>query len=67
MAWHLFFCVRHRWKKGLFFFFFFLLRCYIQLSGVIVAEQSLHSAQLPGFSNQGFKTFHTIRVHYTVL
>ena len=43
------------------------LRCHIQLSGVIAAEQSIHSAQLPGFRNQGFKTFHTIRVHHTVL
>ena len=43
------------------------LRCYIQLSGVIAVERSLRSAQLPGFSNQGFKTFHIIRVHYTVL
>ena len=33
----------------------------------MAAEQSLHSTQLPGFSNQGFKTFHTIRVHDTVL
>ena len=36
------------------------LRYYIQLSGVIAAEWSLRSTQLPGFSNQGFKTFHTI-------
>ena len=38
------------------------LRCYIQLSGLIVVEQSLRmpSTQLLGFSNQGFKTFHTI-------
>ena len=43
------------------------LRCYIQLSGVIAAEQSLRSAQLPSFSNQGFKTFHIIHVHHTVL
>ena len=42
------------------------LRCLIQLSGVIAAEQSMRSAQLPGFSNQGFKIFHTIRVHHTV-
>ena len=42
------------------------LRCLIQLSGVIAAEQSMRSAQLPGFSNQGFKTFHTIRMHHTV-
>ena len=43
------------------------LRCYIQLSGVIAAERSLHSAQVPGFSNQGFKISHTLRVHHTVL
>ena len=43
------------------------LRCYIQLSGVIAAERSLRNAQLPGFSNQGFKTFHTIHMHHTVL
>ena len=43
------------------------LRCHIQLSGVIAAEQSMRSAQLPGFSNQGFNTFRTIRVHHTVL
>ena len=43
------------------------LRCYIQLSGVIAAERSLRSAQLPGYSNQSFKTFQTICVHHTVL
>ena len=41
--------------------------CYIQMSGVISAEQRLRSAQLPDFSNQGFKTFHIIRMHHTVL
>ena len=40
---------------------------YIQLSGVIAAEPSLRSAQLSGISDQGFKTFHTICVHHTVI
>ena len=43
------------------------LRCYIQLSGVIAVGRSLRSTQLPGSSNEGLKTFHTIRMHHTVL